>query len=74
MMEHQQDTDPSVGKPGDDVQPPERPSALQWDHRATFLKPSKLRLREASSFCADLGPTLGASSWSLMRAGTQGLR
>ena len=34
MMEHQQDTDPSVGKPGDDVQPPERPSALQWDHRA----------------------------------------
>src|SRR5829696_5242102 len=28
MMEHQQDTDPSVGKPGDDVQPPERPSAL----------------------------------------------
>jgi hypothetical protein len=33
MMEHQQNTDPSVGKPRDDVQPPERPSALEWDHR-----------------------------------------
>jgi len=35
MMEHQQDTDPSFGKSGDDVQPPERPSALEWDDRAT---------------------------------------
>jgi hypothetical protein len=34
VMEHQQDTEPSAGKPGDDVQPPERSTAVEFDQGA----------------------------------------